>query len=490
MTSTPANRRRPNIVLIQSDSMDGRVMGCAGHPAMGAATPNLDVLAAGGVLFEQAYTNNPICCPCRASMFSGLYTHNCEGWNNYKGLEPDDPTFLTRLADAGYVTQTFGKTDYLSGHHTFRARVSAWTRSAGIHRPQYRTRAPEVKDTDEARVHVVDWVDVDRSIAWLGEAAAADQPFMLYLGIRGPHPPFVTSHRYLDMIDPAGITLPAADEAEHPAQEYMRLVKNWEHGYSDEMVREVRSVYFAMIAEVDAMVGAVTAALDELGLRDSTYVIYTSDHGEMAMEHRQHYKMTLYESSARVPLIISGPEVQVGERVTAPASLVDIHPTLMDMAGTDQPALDGHSLMAELADGAGDRPDWVFSECHDSGCITGAFMLRRGENKYIAYPGYEPQLFNLNEDPDEVRNLAADRPEVVAEMDKRLREIVDYEAVDAKAKTHDRASFAQWRDERKAAGDYEEVMARIFSGWGKLAEDDILPWTEEDEAIIEKWSEV
>lgn len=121
-------------------------MGCMGHAATRRATPNLDALAAGGVLFRNAYTNNPICCPSRASMWSGQFTHHCEGWNNYKGLEPDTPTFRTRLDAAGYRTQTFGKTDYLSGHHTVRARVSPWTRAANIRRPAYNMHGPKIFD--------------------------------------------------------------------------------------------------------------------------------------------------------------------------------------------------------------------------------------------------------------------------------------------------------------------------------------------------------
>ncbi len=492
MSDSPAGRgRRANILFIQCDSMDGRVMGCMGHPAMRRATPNLDALAAQGVLFDNTYCNNPICCPSRASMWSGQWTHHCAGWNNYKGLAPDTPTFRTRLDEAGYLTQTFGKTDYLSGFHTIRSRVSSWTGPANIHRPVYRLNPPLVVEEEEPRVHKQDWNDVDRSIEWLSEAARSpSRAFMLYLGIRAPHPGFTTSPLYLQMIEQAGVALPPADEQDHPAMRYMRTAKNWEHGFSEEMVRKVRRVYFAMIAEVDAMVGAVLSAVDELGLGGSTYVIFSSDHGEMAMEHRQAYKMTLYDSSARVPLIVAGPGVRRGATVDGLASLVDVYPTLMDMAGVEHPpGLDGHSLMPELTGRAGGRPDWVLGEFHGEGCNTGSFMLRRGDWKYIAYVGYEPQLFNLREDPDEIRSLAQSRPEVAAEMDARLRQIVDYEAVDAKVKDYDKRSFRQWRSEQLAAGTYERNMARIFSGWDGLAEDDpaISPWTEEDEKLITDW---
>jgi len=486
--SSSSGRGRPNVLFIQTDSQDGRVLGCTGHPAMGRATPNIDALARDGTLFGGAYCNNPICCPSRSSMWSGQWTHHCGGWNNFKGLEPGTPTFQTRLDEAGYLTQTFGKLDYLSGSHTVRARVSAWTRSASILRPAYSDHAPVVRDDDSVRVHEHDWRKIDDSTAWLSNVASSDdRPFMLYVGISAPHPGFTTSRLYHDRIDQEGIAMPPEDEQDHPVMRYMRTCKNWEHGWGEDMMRRVRGVYFAMIAEVDAMVGRLLGALDELGLAESTYVIFTSDHGEMAGEHRQYYKMCHYEPSARVPLIVRGPGVRRGARTESLVSLVDMYPTLMDLAGAPHPdGLDGQSLMGELTGQAATGHDQVLAECHDSSCSTGSFMLRRGDWKYIAYVGYAPQLFDLAADPWEIRNLAGARPDIVAEMDRRLRDIVDYEAVDARIKAHDRRSFAEWRGQERAAGTYERTMARIHSGWD-AADAPVSPWTAEDEARIERW---
>jgi arylsulfatase K len=482
---------RQNILLIQTDSHDGRIMGCMGHPALKRATPNLDRLARRGVLFQNAYTNNPVCVPCRASMWSGQYTHHCEGWNNYKGLEPDTPTFLNHIDGAGYRSRIVGRTDHLSGKHTARARVTAWTRSANILRPAYNESAPEIIESDEERVHERDWGWADETAAALHDFAAdPGEPFFLYLGVGIPHPRFLTSRRYLDLIDEAGVTVPPEDEnlLDHPVMNYRHVVMNWRHGYDDEMVKQVRRVYFAMVAELDAMMGVVFDALDATGLADSTTVIFTSDHGESAMEHRQWYKMSMYEPSARVPMIVAGPGLPEGETVDDPVSLIDIFPTLMDLADIEQPAgIDGHSLLPVARGEPNDHPDWVLSEFHDTPMNTSLWMLRRGDWKYIAYPGYEPQLFNLVEDPDEITNLVGLRPEVVAEMDRKLREIVDYEAVDAKVKAYDRAAFREWRDEQNAAGTYGDQMARIYSGFDRLPDDEVMPWTDKDEAQIERW---
>jgi len=422
-------------------------------------------------------------------MWSGQYTHHCEGWNNYKGLSASDPTFRTRLDEAGYLTQTFGKTDYLSGHHSIRARVTPWTRSANIYRPSYRMPGPRMLAENKVRVHERDWMDVDRSVLWLQERTRSnDGPFWLYLGIRAPHPGFWISQRYLDVIDESGVLLPPDDESDHPVMHYQRVAKNWMHGFSDAVVRQVRRVYFAMIAEVDAMVGQVLAAVEDLGLLESTYLIFSSDHGEMAMEHRQFYKMSMYEPSVRVPLLVAGPGVRQGAQVETPVSLVDIYPTLMDMAGIEHPeGLDGYSLVPELTGQASDHPEWVISEFHGTTCNTGATVLRCGDWKYVAYAGYEPQLFNLKSDPDEVRNLAEIRPDVVKEMDDLLRQIFDYEEVDARAKAYDKQSFRQWRQEQLVASTYWQTMARVYSGWDHLSDDAIWPWTDKDEQLIDSW---
>jgi len=486
--SVAAEKRPPNILFLEVDSMDGRVMGCMGHPAMGRATPHMDALARQGVLFRNAYSNNPICCPSRASMWSGLHTYHCEGWNNYKGLEPGTPTFRDRLDAAGYLTQTFGKTDYVSGKHSVRARVSAWTRSANIERPNYREHPPVIVDKDVARLHDKDWRIADQGVEWLREHGRGEKPFWLYLGFGLPHPAFKTSQTYARRIEEAGVTIPPPDQYDHPVMRYQRIVKNWEHGYSDEMVRLVRKTYFGMIAEADALLGHVLAGLKECGLEDSTYVIFIGDHGENAMEHRLWYKMNHYESSARVPMIISGPGVRKGAAVETPVSLVDIYPTLMDMARTQTPPkLDGHSLMPELVGRPSQRPDWVLSEYHDTTCNTGSFMVRRGPWKYIAYPGYEPMLFNLQDDPDEVRNLAASRPDKVKEMDALLRSSCDYPAGDAKVKAYDRASFAEWRTVMKRKGQDEATMAKIFSGNEGVTKENLIPWTDKAEGLIERW---
>ncbi len=482
--------KKPNIIIIQTESHDGRVLGCLGHLAMEDATPNLDRLAAEGTVFENHYCNSPLCCPSRASLWSGRFPHKLGAWNNYCGLEPDAPTFVSRLQDIGYQTAVFGRTDHISRGHSLLARVASWSRAAAIPRPVHGERtAPRIIPEPVERVHENDWQTVDQSREWLRNAAANpdDQPFVLYLGFHNAHHPFATSSRYLDLIPEDKVGLPPEDHLNQPLLELQRLQKNWNHALDREGMLLRRRVYFAMIAEMDAMVGAVLEALAESGLDDNTWVVFTSDHGEMAGEHRQYIKLTHFEASSRVPLIVRGPGAQPGKRIQTPASLIDIHPTLLDLAGAEIPdTCDGHSLLPELVGCPIMRPGRVFAEHHSTTCPTGTFMLRRDDWKYMAYPGYPPLLFNLDEDPDELHDLFAAHPEMVQALDDELRLIVDYEAVDARAKAEDRACFAAWREEALREGIYEQQMAAVYSGAGHPP-GQVQPWREEDEECIRQW---
>ncbi|NLD72399.1 MAG: sulfatase-like hydrolase/transferase [Chloroflexi bacterium] len=463
---------RPNILFISSDSMDGRAMGCTGHPA--AHTPHMDRLAERGVLFTHTYCNSPQCCPSRASMWSGRYVHQEEAWNNHKGLEAGAPTFQSRLDADGFRTHIVGKTDYLSGYHSLGARVTAWADPAGMQVTGLAAR-PQAVVVDEPH-H--DWKSIDASLAWLdAHALESDAPFMLYCGLNLPHPPFRTTQEWLDVIDPACVTVPPYEAEMHPVMDFIRVRKGCVGEFTDEELLAIRRTYYAMVAELDAMVGALVDRIDALGLTDSTYIIYISDHGDTNMEHRMHLKNSLYEGSARVPMMVAGPGIAPGGRVDALVSLVDIYPTLMDMAGLAHPeGLMGYSLMPELGGGANrERPDQVFSEYHSNFQNTSSFMLRRGDYKYIAYAGYESQLFHLGEDPDEMHSLVDERPEVAAEMAAGLREILDHEEVAQKVVAYDRAAFRAWRDATDPV-EYHEAMSRFYRGWGP-----------EKERIIEDW---
>jgi arylsulfatase K len=455
-----------NILFIECDSMDGRIMSCMDHPAV--HTPNMDALAQRGVLFRNAYCNSPQCCPSRASRWSGKHNHVIEAWNNYKGIEEGDRTYVSDLEAAGYHHQAYGKTDYVSGNHSLGNRVTSWNRATNITLSRGKGPIAGLRQIDEPerRVHTRDWEHVDNSIAYLKDRAADGSSFILHCSISCPHPAFVSSKYYLDRIDYDKVTVPPFEKDLHPVMAYMSDTKACLDRFTDEEIRRVRHTYFAMVAEVDEMVGELVGAYDELGLVNNTYILFGSDHGEMNMEHRQQLKNAMYEASARVPLIIAGPDVVSDHKVDELVSLVDLYPTFMDMTGLAKPGdLAGTSLMPELQGGnAADRPDSVLCQYHGNFANTGEFMIRRGQYKYVAYAGYDPQLFDLANDPDEIDNLVEKNPELASDMDQALREQIDYEAVDAKVKRYDRESYKSWRAEIGEDA-YEEEMSQILPGW-------------------------
>lgn len=484
---------RPNVVLIEPDSWDGRALGYLGHPAMRGATPNLDRLAARGTAFRNAYCSHPVCCPSRANMWSGRYTHNVESWNNHKGLSETDRTFKHHLEAAGYRFASqeggFGKHDYLSGGHTIFNRVVEWTAPADIRLPQFRMARPVVAQDDSASPRN-DWARVEQARNFLRQAGNPGAPFFLYVGLSMPHPPFVTKPKWLSMVDRAAVTIPPQDEEVHPVMAYQRISKGWRHGFSPDAVRDTRAIYYAMCAETDAMIGSIVDEVERLGLAGNTYIIFTSDHGENNMEHRQYYKMNMYESSARVPLVISGPGIRRGRMLDNIVSLIDLFPTLLEMGGLKPPSgIDGESLMPLLTGRSERSRNWAYAMYSGSSANTSMFMLRDGDWKYIAYPGYGPQLFNLREDPDEIRNFATRRPEVVRAMDRKLRAVADYDEVHRRVLAYDRASFLAWREGARRDG----VLAREFSREGRKASyDEFMAfcyqgWGPEHAAKLERW---
>ena len=474
---------RRNIVLIQAESLDGRALGCMGEP--GAHTPNLDRLAERGVVFENAYCNSPQCCPSRSSMWSGRYVWQVGAWNNYRGLPHSERTFVDDLCHAGYECPVIGRTDHRSGSHSLTARMSAWVRTAPD--AVFRNPGPRHHVNDKGRrQRDADWAWLDAAVRWLREQRQPDRPFFLHLGLGNTHPGggYTTSRYWLEHIDAARVRMPPRAEESHPVMRRMLQTKGCDRRFDDEFIHTCRRHYLAMVAEVDGLVGDLLATLEAVGLLETTAVLLTADHGDMRMEHGQYLKNALYEGSARVPLILAAPELSEGHRVAQPVSLVDVYPTLLDLSGGEgRTDLAGHSLVAlasgrssARADGR-EHPGVAFAEYHSNFQQTGSFMLRRGPWKLIEHIGYASQLFDLEEDPDEVNDRIDSEPGVAAELAAEMRGIVDIEAADRAARQCDAAEFATWR--LRFPGDaYLNAMARIASHWDAEVASRFAEWTD------------
>jgi arylsulfatase K len=475
---------RPNILLIHSDSMDGRAMGCMGHAA--AHTPNMDALARRGTLHRQACCPSPVCVPSRVATWTGRHSHRHQVWNNACGRPDDSDTFLPLLQQAGYDTHSIGRDDRYQGGHSFGLLLRAWTRASGVTTPP-RDHAPRVQTvTDrDRRVRLPDWQCTDSAIAWLSDRAAASttRPFFLSVGWSAPHPGggYNTSPYYLDKVPRSRIALPPRDTHEHPAMRHMRLHKGYPHAMTDEQIIDLRHHYLGMVAEVDEQLGAVMQHVEATGLASSTVLIYFSDHGDMQMEHGQWRKSSMYESSVRVPLIVAGPGFDAGREVAEPCSLLDLFPTLLAIAGVEQASQrDGVSL-CHPSDALSQRPRPVFAQYHESLQPTGSFMIRQERWKYVHYVGHEPQLFDLEADPDELDNRAVAQPDVAAALESRLRQSFDFEAIDAQAKAYDRRCFAKWRA-LVGEAEYRRAMAEHCPRWGEAELAQIDRWLAQESA--------
>lgn len=465
-----------------SDAFDGRLTFDPGSRVV--QLPYINYLRQLGSTFLNAYTNSPICCPSRAAMWSGQFVHLTQSWNNYKCLDANASTWMDLLEAKGYITKMMGKLDYTSGSHSVSNRVEAWTRDVHLLlRQEGRPVTRLVGNMSTVRIMRKDWENTDKATQWIHQTAASSQrPFALYLGLNLPHPykteslgptaggsTFLTSPHWLTKVSSDLISAPKwlPMDAMHPVDYYSTFTKNCSGDFTEDEVKSIRAFYYAMCAEADAMLGQVISALRETGLLNNTVVIFTADHGELAMEHRQFYKMSMFEGSSHVPLLIMGPRLMPGQQINQLVSLVDLYPTVLDIAGIPPEGnLSGHSLFPLLFKSSAfpkkQHPDWVLSEYHGCNVNASTYMLRSGKWKYITYSdglSVPPQLFDLTLDKEELHNVVLKFPEVTVHLDKLLRSIVDYPKVSTAVHLYNKKAFGAWRD--SLGRNYSQVIANL-----------------------------
>ncbi|KAM3610380.1 uncharacterized protein V6R79_003101 [Siganus canaliculatus] len=496
------NGTRPNIVMVMSDAFDGRLTFDPGSQVV--QLPYVNYLRELGTTFLNAYTNSPICCPSRAAMWSGQFVHLTQSWNNYKCLDANATTWMDLLEANGYATKMIGKLDYTSGSHSISNRVEAWTRDVQfLLRQEGRPVTQLVGNNSTVRIMKKDWENTDRAAQWIYQrAAASHQPFALYLGLNLPHPykteslgptaggsTFLTSPYWLQKVSSELITVPKwlPMAAMHPVDYYSTFTKNCSDVFTVDEVKRIRAFYYAMCAEADAMLGEVISALRETGLLNNTVVIFTADHGELAMEHRQFYKMSMFEGSSHVPLLVMGPGLMAGLQVSQLVSLVDLYPTVLDIADISAVgSLSGYSLLPLLSSektfSKKQHPDWILSEYHGCNANASTYMLRSGRWKYIAYAdglAVPSQLFDLTLDKNELHNVAHKFPNVQAHLDKLLRGIVDYPNVSTSVRVYNKKEFVAWRN--SLGRNYSQVIASLR--WHVDWQKDVIA----NERAVDKW---
>ena len=284
-----------------------------------------------------------------------------------------------------------------------------------------------------------------KTIEWLEKQATknSDQPWTLFVSLVCPHPPWIVPERFFNLYPAEEILLPHAysetERSMHPGLEDFRRFFGVQGYFEDDVLKKVTSAYYGMISYLDDNIGKLLDTLEKTGLSGNTRVIYSSDHGESMGQKGMFSKCNMYEESAGIPMIISGPDLPQGQEVDTPTQLMDIFPTILEATGVtakdEDQELKGHSLIS-LAQG--ETPERsILSEQHSAGAKSAVYMIRKGKWKYVHYvEGYSSQLFNLEEDPNELIDLGShpDCSNQLVMMEQELRTHLDPEKVDQKAK--------------------------------------------------------
>jgi choline-sulfatase len=409
-----------NVLLVMVDQLVPFLTGAYGHPVV--QTPALDRLAREGIRYDAAYTPYPLCSPARAALMTGRYASSFGCYDNAAILPADEPTIAHYLTNAGYECVLSGKMHFIGPDqlHGFRRRLTTDVFPAGMdwvptQDPEGRfVRGGHARSYVPPRVGVCTWnkflaFDEEahfRSLEFLREPR--EEPFFLVTSFHHPHDPFQVTQELWDLYEGAEIGLP---ERRDPNYSAMDAWANEAHETADvdldsaANMTALRRAYYGLVTYVDRKLGELMQALEQAGILEDTAVIFTSDHGDMLGERRMVQKRCFYEWSVRVPLVVRLPDgARAGTTVKRPVSLLDLAPTLLDLAGfpTDERLhLDGTSLL-------GDDECPVFSEYHVEKVRAPCFMVRKGNRKLIYVHGHDTRLFDLDADPGEWNDLGAD----------------------------------------------------------------------------------
>lgn len=444
-------RKQPNVLLLMSDQHKRSCMRAYGDQV--AKTPNLDALAGQSVWFSNAYCNNPVCAPSRASMMTGLYSHHLETQDNSTPYLPTHLTMAHHFNRAGYMTALVGKMHFVDAQsHGFEYKLefNDWLQYLGpkvqlwaneLEFPNSGSGLPEIEElwseegdpwkghrTPDGRLGYVAVGGVSplgeqdhfesfvarESVRFLRNFGHSGQPFFLVSSFLKPHDPFMPARRFAEMFRAEDMKLPdsygKADKSRLPKEvvRSIEMVPATPELRDPAEARKRMAFYYASLAQMDDCLGQVVTALKELNLENDTIICYTADHGEMLGDLGLWQKFQFYEGSCGVPLMIRVPGHKPGI-CEAPVSLVSLSATLTELAGVEQiEPNDGISLLPLLRDVQHGRDFGPVYAEYGLGSRQPKAMIRDGQWKYTYWLHDIPELYNLKSDPEELHNLAAD----------------------------------------------------------------------------------
>ncbi|HPD29192.1 MAG TPA: arylsulfatase [Phycisphaerae bacterium] len=427
---------RPNILFLMADQFRADCVGADGNPVI--RTPNLDRIAAEGARFRVAYTSTPSCTPARSGILTGLspWHHGMLGMGrmalSYQNEMP------RMLHEAGYYAAGIGKQHFHpqrnahgydllildeSGRATspdFRSDYRSWFLSmaptlnpdaTGIGWNDYRAAEYALPES----LHPTRWTG-DVAVNFLKEYRRPE-PFFLMVSFARPHSPYDPPGRFMKMYEDADVPPAVVGDwvSRHAGKDNPEDFNSWRGNFGPEQVRASRRAYYGSVTFIDEQIGRILAILQERGWLDNTLILFTADHGDMLGDHHLWRKTYAYEASARIPMLIRWPSsinAARGQVLAQPVELRDLLPTFLDAAGAtvDEKRFDGRSLL-RLVRGRSDG--WrEYIDFEHSACYAGAgywTALTDGRTKYIVHAAEgQEQLFDLQADPGELHDLAAD----------------------------------------------------------------------------------
>lgn len=442
-------KQKYNVLFISVDDLNND-LGCYSHPMV--KSPNIDRLATRGVRFDRAYNQFPLCSPSRTSLMTGLRPDTTQVYDlqkHFRSVIPDVVTLPQLFMANGYVAARVGKiyhygnpgqigTDGLDDPKSWNMVVNPRgvdkdeekvltnhtpTRGLGSSLSFYASPAPDEEHTDgKVATETIKLIEANQ-----------DRPFFIAAGFYRPHCPFIAPKKYFDLYPLEKIGAPKFSLDEWKTiPEAALWIKQPHFGVNEQQQREAIQAYYASISFLDANVGKLLDALDRLKLTDKTIVVFWSDHGYLLGEHGQWMKMTLFEGSARNPLIIAGPDIAKAGASPRTVEFVDIYPTLADLCSlTDAPKnLAGRSLRPLLRN---PNTKW------DKPAVT---QVQRGgaQNRFMGYSirterwrytewdeGRKgSELYDAVNDPHEINNLAGNQKysKTIAEMRQLLKKTI------------------------------------------------------------------
>ena len=417
---------KPNILIFMVDQLNGTLF--PDGPADWLHAPNLKKLAARSTRFQNAYTASPLCAPGRAAFMSGQLPSATGVYDNAAEFTSSIPTYAHHLRRAGYNTCLSGKMHFVGPDqmHGFEERLTTdiypadfgWT-------PDYRKPGERIdwwyhnmgSVTGAGVAEISNQMEYDDEVAYNATRKVYDyargkdtRPWCMTVSFTHPHDPYVARKKYWDLYEDCTHLLPsvpAMDYEDHDTHSKRIFDANdWRSfDISEDDIKRSRRAYFANISYLDDKIGEVMEALETT--RQEAIILFVSDHGDMLGERGLWFKMSFFEGSARVPMMISAPQMTAG-LITTPVSNIDVCPTLCDLAGVDmsevEPWTTGQSVVT-MGQGV-ERTEPVAIEYAAEASYAPMVSLRYGKWKYNRCKLDADQLFDLDADPHELNNLA------------------------------------------------------------------------------------